>query len=212
LIFYKQLRVYDIPNALGSEGFQITGLIMALDETNLIWLDLEMTGLNPRDDLILEVGTIVTDSELNILAEGPVITIHQSDEVLDNMDEWCLTQHAKTGLTERCRLSRHTEEDATRITIDFLTRYVPAGKSPMCGNSISQDRRFMYVHMAQLEAFFHYRNIDVSTVKELARRWRPDLLKKMKKVGVHLTLEDIRESIQEMQLYKNEFFILEQPD
>ncbi len=183
---------------------------MALDETNLIWLDLEMTGLNPRTDHVLECGTIVTDSELNILAEGPVITIHQPDEILDNMDEWCINQHGKTGLTDRCRQSTYSEADATRITIDFLKQYVPAGKSPMCGNSICQDRRFMFVHMPELEQFFHYRNVDVSTVKELARRWRPDLIQKMKKVGVHLTLEDIRESIQEMQLYKNEFFILDE--
>lgn len=208
MIFYKRLRVYDISNALRSKGFQITGLIMALDETNLIWLDLEMTGLNPAKNHVLEVGTIMTDSELNILAEGPVIAIHQPDEILDNMDPWCITQHGKTGLTERCRQSTDSEADATRITIDFLKQYVPAGKSPMCGNSICQDRRFMFVHMAELEQFFHYRNLDVSTVKELARRWRPDLIKKMKKVGVHLALEDIRESIQEMQLYKNEFFIL----
>jgi oligoribonuclease len=181
---------------------------MALDETNLIWLDLEMTGLNPHVDVCLELGTIVTDSELNILAEGPVIAIHQSDEILDNMDPWCVTQHGKTGLTERCRQSSYSEEDATRITLDFLRKYVPAGKSPMCGNSICQDRRFMFIHLSELEQFFHYRNLDVSTVKELARRWRPDLIKKMKKVGVHLTLEDIRESIQELQLYKNEFFKL----
>jgi oligoribonuclease len=181
---------------------------MALDETNLIWLDLEMTGLNPHVDVCLELGTIVTDSELNILAEGPVITIHQSDEILDNMDPWCIEQHGKTGLTDRCRKSTHNEADATRITLDFLKQHVSPGKSPMCGNSICQDRRFMFVHLAELEQFFHYRNLDVSTIKELARRWRPDLIEKMKKVGVHLTLEDIRESIQELQLYKNEFFEL----
>lgn len=208
MIFYKQFRVYDIPNALGSKGFQITGLNMALDESNLIWLDLEMTGLDPHKDVCLELGTIVTDSELNILAEGPVIAIHQSDEILENMDPWCITQHGKTGLTQRCRESQYTEEDATRITLEFLRQYVPAGKSPMCGNSICQDRRFMFVHLPELEQFFHYRNLDVSTIKELARRWRPDLIKKMKKVGVHLTLEDIRESIQELQLYKDEFFNL----
>ncbi|MFT4924308.1 MAG: oligoribonuclease [Phenylobacterium sp.] len=183
---------------------------MAIDDTNLIWLDLEMTGLHPRTDYVLECGTIVTDSELNILAEGPVIVIHQSDEILDNMDEWCVTQHGKTGLTDRCRQSTYTEADATRITLDFLKDYVSPGKSPMCGNSICQDRRFMFVHMPKLEEFFHYRNVDVSTIKELARRWRPDLIQKMKKVGVHLTLEDIRESIQELQLYKDEFFILDE--
>lgn len=181
---------------------------MALDETNLIWLDLEMTGLNPRTDYCLELGTIVTDSNLNILAEGPVIAIHQSDEILDNMDPWCIAQHGKTGLTERCRKSPYNEADACRITMDFLKDYVPPGKSPMCGNSICQDRRFMFVHLPELEQYFHYRNLDVSTIKELARRWRPDLIKKMKKKGVHLTLEDIRESIMELQLYKEEFFIL----
>ena len=181
---------------------------MALDETNLIWLDLEMTGLNPHKDYCLELGTIVTDDQLNILAEGPVIAIHQPDEILDNMDPWCIEQHGKTGLTERCRQSSYTEEDATRITLEFLRQYVPEGKSPMCGNSICQDRRFMFIHLPELERFFHYRNLDVSTVKELARRWRPDLITKMKKVGVHLTLEDIRESIQELRLYKDDFFRL----
>ena len=127
------------------------------------------------------------------------------------MDPWCIAQHGKTGLTDRCRQSQYSEQDATEITLDFLKQYVPAGKSPMCGNSICQDRRFMFVHLPELEQFFHYRNLDVSTIKELARRWRPDLIKKMKKVGVHLTLEDIRESIQELQLYKKEFFQLIKP-
>lgn len=181
---------------------------MTLNESNLIWLDLEMTGLDPHKHVCIELGTIVTDSELNILAEGPVIAIHQTDEILDNMDPWCIAQHGKSGLTSRCRQSRYNEEDAVRITLDFLRQYVPQGKSPMCGNSICQDRRFMFVHLPELERFFHYRNLDVSTIKELARRWRPDLIQKMKKVGVHLTLEDIRESIQELQLYKNEFFML----
>ncbi|WP_199610922.1 oligoribonuclease [Flocculibacter collagenilyticus] len=179
---------------------------MSFNETNLVWLDLEMTGLEPADDHVLEVATIVTDSDLNILSEGPVIAIHQPDEILDNMDEWCINQHGKSGLTERCRKSTVDAAQASKITIDFLKDYVPAGVSPMCGNSICQDRRFMHIHMRELEDFFHYRNLDVSTVKELARRWRPDIIQSIQKKGVHLALEDIRESIQELQLYRQHFF------
>lgn len=181
---------------------------MSLSEQNLIWLDLEMTGLEPRKDKILEIATIITDSDLNILAEGPVFAIHQPDEVLDNMDEWCINQHGKSGLTQRCRESNISVEEAASRTKKWLTQYVPAGKSPMCGNSICQDRRFMFVHMPELEAFFHYRNLDVSTVKELARRWRPELVYDYKKKGVHLALEDIRESIDELSRYKEKFFNL----
>lgn len=181
---------------------------MSFNENNLVWLDLEMTGLDPDTDKVLEIATIVTDSELNIIAEGPVFAIHQPDEVLDNMDEWCVNQHGKSGLTQRCRDSNTTIEEAQKRTIEFLQQYVPAGKSPMCGNSINQDRRFMFVHMQELEAFFHYRNLDVSTVKELARRWRPELVSDYKKKGTHLALEDIHESIEELSRYKQDFFKL----
>ncbi len=181
---------------------------MSFNENNLVWIDLEMTGLEPATDKVLEVATIVTDSDLNILAEGPEIAIYQPDEVLDNMDEWCINQHGKSGLTERCRQSKISEQEACEMTIDFLKDYVPAGKSPMCGNSICQDRRFMHVHMLTLEDFFHYRNLDVSTVKELARRWKPSVLNSYSKKGTHLALEDIRESIQELKQYRQEFFNL----
>lgn len=179
---------------------------MSFNENNLVWVDLEMTGLEPSKDKVLEIASIVTDSELNILAEGPEIAIYQPDDVLDNMDEWCINQHGKSGLTERCRQSKINELQACEMTIDFLKDYVPAGKSPMCGNSICQDRRFMHVHMLSLEEFFHYRNVDVSTIKELAMRWRPNLVSDYKKKGIHLALEDIRESIEELKRYKKEFF------
>ena len=181
---------------------------MSFHESNLIWLDLEMTGLEPRTDKILEIATIVTDGELNILAEGPVIAIHQSNELLDNMDPWCVNQHGKSGLTDRCKTSKYSEQDAIDQTQAFLEKWVPKGASPMCGNSIGQDRRFMNVYMPTLEDFFHYRNLDVSTIKELARRWKPEVLNKVKKKGEHLALEDIRESIMELKIYRTEFFNL----
>lgn len=179
---------------------------MAFHESNLIWLDLEMTGLEPSKDRILEIATVVTDSELNILAEGPVIAVHQSDEVLAGMDEWCTNQHGNSGLTERVRNSEHNEEYAIRETIAFLEKWVPKGASPMCGNSIGQDRRFLNVYMRELEDYFHYRNIDVSTIKELVRRWSPEKLKLIKKQGTHLALDDIRESIMELSVYRQNIF------
>ncbi len=181
---------------------------MAFHKSNLVWLDLEMTGLEPRTDKILEIATIVTDGNLNVLAEGPVIAIHQPDEILDGMDEWCTTQHGKSGLTERCRNSTKNELDAIKETLLFLEKWVPKGESPMCGNSIGQDRRFLNEYMPELEDFFHYRNIDVSTIKELARRWQPDVLQKVQKEGTHLALQDIRESIMELKVYKKELFHL----
>lgn len=181
---------------------------MSFSENNLIWLDLEMTGLEPATDKILEIATIVTDSELNIIAEGPVFAIHQPDEILDNMDEWCVNQHGKSGLTKRCKESSTDLATASQETINFLAQYVPAGKSPMCGNSIGQDRRFMHIHMPELEQFFHYRNLDVSTVKELARRWKPEVLESFQKKGTHLALDDIKESIAELVEYKKHFFKL----
>lgn len=175
---------------------------------NLVWIDLEMTGLDPDQDRILEIATIVTDAHLNEIAQGPVIAIHQSDAVLDAMNDWCLKTHAGTGLTERCRRSRITAAEAEQQTLAFLHQHVEAGVSPMCGNSIGQDRRFIVRYMPQLYRFFHYRNLDVSTLKELARRWKPELLEGLEKKGRHLALEDIRESIMEMRYYRQHFIRL----
>ncbi|WP_440874992.1 oligoribonuclease [Thalassotalea sp. PLHSN55] len=179
---------------------------MACSDSNLIWLDLEMTGLEPQTDVILEIATIVTDSQLNILAEGPVFAIKHADEVLDNMSPWCIEHHGKSGLTERCKKSTTTLAQATEETIRFVEQYVPKGVSPMCGNSIGQDRRFINKYMPDFEDYFHYRNLDVSTVKELARRWKPEVLAKVEKTGAHLALDDIRESIAELKVYQAHFF------
>lgn len=181
---------------------------MVLDEHNLIWTDLEMTGLEPQLDQIIEIATVVTDGHLNILAQGPVIAIHQSDEILAAMDEWNTQHHGDSGLTERVRQSQTSMADAERETIEFLQRYVPEGKSPMCGNSICQDRRFMARLMPDLEAFFHYRNLDVSTLKELANRWKPEIKSGFVKKGAHLALDDILESIDELKYYREHFIQL----
>jgi len=173
---------------------------------NLIWIDLEMTGLNPDTDRIIEIATIVTDAQLNILAEGPVIAVHQSDTVLSQMDEWNTTQHGGSGLIDRVRQSEYDERRVEAETIDFLQQWVERGMSPMCGNSICQDRRFLWRGMPQLEAYFHYRNLDVSTIKELARRWKPEVLNGVKKSGAHLALDDIRDSIEEMKYYREQVF------
>lgn len=178
---------------------------MARNE-NLVWIDLEMTGLDPETDRIIEIATIVTDADLNILAEGPVIAVHQPDEVLAQMDEWCTKTHGESGLTKRVKESKISESEAEQQTIAFLAQYVDKGISPICGNSIGQDRRFLVKYMKELEAFFHYRNLDVSTVKELARRWRPDVASSFYKKGVHLALDDIRESIDELKHYREHFF------
>lgn len=175
-------------------------------ELNLIWIDLEMTGLNPDQDRIIEIATLVTDPQLNILAEGPVLAVHQTDEVLAAMDEWNTRQHGGSGLTERVRRSQVSEAQAEQLTLEFLAQWVPAGKSPICGNSICQDRRFLYRHMPKLEAYFHYRNLDVSSVKELVRRWQPELLKGLKKTSSHLALSDIQDSIVELQYYRQQVF------
>lgn len=177
-----------------------------MNKNNLVWIDLEMTGLNPETDKIIEIATIVTDSDLNILAEGPQFVIHQSDQALDAMDEWCTQHHGDSGLTARVKASEISCEQAELATLAFLKEWVPAGAAPLCGNSIGQDRRFMVKHMPQLEAFFHYRNIDVSTVKELGRRWAPDMVAAHKKTGTHLALQDIKESISELQHYQKHFF------
>lgn len=176
------------------------------NDSNLIWIDMEMTGLDPDTCVVLEIATIVTDAQLNVLAEGPVLAIHQSDEVLANMNEWCIDVHGKTGLTQRCRDSKISVHDAQAQTIAFLSQWVPAGKSPLCGNTIGQDRRFMVKYMPELEAYCHYRSIDVSTIKELATRWQPDVLKGFNKKGVHLALADIQESIAELQYYRAHVF------
>jgi oligoribonuclease len=176
-----------------------------LNPTNLIWIDLEMTGLDPDTDVIIEMATIVTDSNLNTLAEGPVIAIHHSDDVLARMDEWNTRQHGGSGLTERVRQSTLSMADAERETLAFLEQWVPKGKSPICGNSICQDRRFLYRHMPALEGYFHYRNLDVSTLKILAGLWAPEVRDSLKKGGSHLALDDIRDSIAELQHYRQHF-------
>ena len=175
---------------------------------NLIWIDLEMTGLDPQNDRILEIATIITDANLNLIEEGPVMAVHQSDEVLASMNEWCVKTHGETGLTERVRQSKISISEAEQLTLDFLKKHVDAGASPMCGNTIGQDRRFIYRYMPELHEFFHYRNIDVSTLKELTRRWKPELLEQHKKKGTHLALEDIRESIEELRFYRERFIRL----
>lgn len=175
------------------------------DKNNLIWIDLEMTGLEPKTDVIIEIATIVTDADLNILAEGPSLAIHQPDEALDAMDEWCTNQHGKSGLTQRVKDSKVSVTDAEQQTISFLNEYVEAGVSPMCGNSIGQDRRFLDKYMPELEAFFHYRNLDVSTLKELAKRWRPEVAAGVVKKGSHLALDDIKDSIEELKHYREHF-------
>ncbi|MAA66049.1 MAG: oligoribonuclease [Alteromonadaceae bacterium] len=174
----------------------------------LVWIDLEMTGLDPEKERVIEIATIVTDSDLNLVAEGPVLAIHQSDEVLSGMDEWCTRTHGDSGLTRRVRESRISEADAEQQTIAFLKEHLEAGQSPLCGNSIGQDRRFLVRYMPALEAFFHYRNLDVSSIKELARRWRPDVLEGVTKKGSHLALDDIRDSINELRHYRETFFKL----
>ncbi|WP_252084200.1 oligoribonuclease [Microbulbifer variabilis] len=179
-----------------------------MDQNNLIWIDLEMTGLDPEKERIIEIATIVTDSRLNVLAEGPAMVIHQSNALLDAMDDWNTEQHGGSGLVAKVKESNISEREAERETLEFLRHWVPEGASPMCGNSIGQDRRFLVKYMPQLESYFHYRNLDVSSVKELARRWRPDVLNGVKKHSSHLALDDIRDSIEELRHYRETFFRL----
>ena len=178
---------------------------MAQDTANLIWIDLEMTGLDPDMDLIIEIATVITDKDLNILAQGPVIAVHQSDEALAAMDDWNQKHHGQSGLIERVKASVINDAEAERLTIDFLKDWVPANTSPICGNSIGQDRRFLYRYMPTLEAYFHYRNIDVSTLKELAARWAPAVKDGFNKESTHQALDDILESIEELQYYREHF-------
>jgi oligoribonuclease len=184
---------------------------MALSENNLIWIDLEMTGLDTQNDNIIEIATVVTDSELNTLAEGPVLAIHQPDDVLNKMDEWNTKQHGSSGLVARVKQSTITEQQAEQQTIEFLLQHVPQGKSPMCGNSICQDRRFLARCMPDLEAYFHYRNLDVSTIKELAKRWAPQVSKGFEKKASHLALDDIKESVAELIYYREQLFKIQGP-
>jgi oligoribonuclease len=175
---------------------------MAGDPNNLVWIDMEMTGLQPDSDRVIEIAMLVTDPQLNVLATGPVLVVHQPDSVLDAMDSWNKSTHAKSGLIEKVRASTLTEADAERQAVQFLSAHVPASASPMCGNSICQDRRFLARWMPRLEAHFHYRNLDVSTLKELVRRWKPELLKGFTKEGKHEALADILESIEELKFYR----------
>jgi oligoribonuclease len=173
---------------------------------NLIWIDLEMTGLNPDRNRIIEIATVVTDKELTVLAEGPVLAIHQPDELLTAMDEWNTRQHASSGLTERVRASLVSESEAERLTLEFLRQHVDQGASPICGNSICQDRRFLIRYMPELAAFFHYRNLDVSTLKILAKLWLPEVGNRFEKKSVHLALADIHDSIRELRFYREHLF------
>ena len=185
-------------------------MIMSEQNTqNLIWIDLEMTGLDPEKERIIEIATIVTDKDLNILAEGPVLAIHQSDELLNKMSDWCVKTHTENGLVERVKQSKLTERAAELQTLDFLKKWVPKGASPICGNSIAQDKRFLYRYMPDLAEFFHYRHLDVSTLKELASRWKPEMLNQFNKKNTHLALDDIKESIEELKFYREHFIKLD---
>lgn len=181
---------------------------MAQDANRLIWLDLEMTGLDPEKDRIIEIGLVITNSALDIVAEAPVIAVHQSDAVLDAMDEWNQGTHSRSGLIERVRASTVSEAEAEASMVAFLEQWVPRGASPMCGNTVSQDRRFLLRYMPRFEAWFHYRHLDVSTLKELARRWNPEVHKGVKKAGAHTALADIMESIEELRYYRETFLRL----
>jgi oligoribonuclease len=181
---------------------------VAQHESRLVWLDMEMTGLEPDTDRIIEVAVVVTEPDLTVVAEGPVLVIHQPDSVLDAMDNWNKTTHGKSGLIDKVKASTLDEAQAEKLLTDFLSQHVPAGKSPLCGNSISQDRRFMFRYMPNFERFFHYRNLDVSTLKELARRWAPKVYKGFEKKGRHEALADIYESIDELKYYREHFLKL----
>ena len=178
---------------------------MAQNDTHLVWVDMEMSGLDPDKDVVLEVALVVTDKDLNLVEEGPVLVVHQSDAVLDAMDSWNKSTHGKSGLVDKVKASPLSEADVERHMIEFMQKHVGERKSPMCGNSICQDRRFMARHLPKLEAYFHYRNLDVSTLKELAARWRPELKDGFKKANNHTALADIQESIEELKYYREHF-------
>ena len=186
----------------------MTDAALSLNEHNLVWIDLEMTGLSPDTDRIIEIAVVVTDAQVTQRIEGPVLAVHQSDAALDAMDAWNKGTHGRSGLIDRVKASRIDDASAQTQVIEFLKRYVPAGKSPMCGNSICQDRRFLAHYMPALESFFHYRNLDVSTLKELARRWKPGVLDAFKKAQAHTALADIQESIDELLHYRQHFLQL----
>lgn len=177
-----------------------------LNKNNLIWIDLEMTGLDPNRDRIIEIATIITDSDLNILAEGPVLAISQPESQLALMDDWNVNTHTSNGLLNRVKLSNISEQQAEQQTIDFISQWVPENCSPICGNTIGQDRRFLFNYMPKLEKYFHYRYLDVSTIKELARRWKPEILTELTKKGTHQALDDIKDSISELAYYRTHFF------
>ncbi len=180
---------------------------MAQDTNNLIWVDMEMTGLNPDTDRIIEVALVITDPQLNTIAEGPVLVVHQPDEILDGMDKWNKSTHAKSGLIDKIKASRFNEADVEAQMLEFLKLHIPSGVSPMCGNSICQDRRFMVRSMPQLEAYFHYRNLDVSTLKELVKRWKPEISAGLSKESKHEALADIYDSINELKYYRQHFIV-----
>ena len=184
---------------------------MAQDSGNLIWIDMEMSGLSPDNDRVLEVAIVITDSQLNVVAEGPVKVVHQPDDVFERMDSWNKSTHKKSGLIDRSKAAIQNEVEVEAELIAFLAQYSPVSTSPMCGNSICQDRRFLARHMPKLEAFFHYRNLDVSTLKELAKRWKPGIMAGFAKHGKHEALADIHESIEELKYYKEKFLNLENP-
>lgn len=190
------------------EGSESAAVKPVQNEFNLVWVDMEMTGLEPDTDRIIEVAVVVTDMHLNVLAEGPVFAIHQSDETLDKMDAWNKGTHGRSGLIDRVKASTVSEADAEEALIAFMKQWVPKGKAPMCGNTIGQDRRFMVRYMPKLEAFFHYRNIDVSTLKELCKRWKPEIVAGFKKHQKHTALADIIESIEELKYYREHFIKL----
>lgn len=181
---------------------------MTDSNNNLIWIDLEMTGLDPEQDRIIEIATLVTDGDLNLLAEGPVIAVRQTDQQLALMDEWNTRTHGASGLTERVKTSQFSERDAELATLEFLRQWIAAGISPICGNSIGQDRRFLFKYMPELERYFHYRYLDVSTLKELARRWKPELLANIEKQATHQALADIHDSVNELRYYRQYFIKL----
>jgi oligoribonuclease len=179
--------------------------MMAVDNNNLIWIDMEMTGLYPDRDQIIEVALVVTDSQLNVIAESPALVVHQSDEILNGMDDWNKSTHGRSGLIDKVKASTLNEAGVETSMIEFLVPFVDSGKSPMCGNSICQDRRFLARHMPRLESYFHYRNLDVSTLKELVKRWKPEIANGVTKEGKHTALADIHESIEELKYYRKHF-------